>query len=85
MMFDDDTTNVNVDRVSWITVVLPVWKPRRCTLECVPWTSTQAVKQQKGQGNCAEHAEGQREEKWVLVLLCFTFSVVEYAYNIKGY
>lgn len=58
MMTDDDTADVTVDRVSRIAVVLPVWKLRRCTLECVPWTSTQAVKQQKGQGNCAGRADG---------------------------
>lgn len=70
-MTDDDTADVAVDGVSRLAVVLPVWKLRRCTLECVPWTSTQAVKQQKGQGDCAGRADGQREEQRAL----FTFAL----------
>lgn len=36
MMTDDDTGNFHVDGPARIAVLLPVWKQRRCTLECVP-------------------------------------------------
>lgn len=50
MMMTDDFLGDGEARAA---VLLPVWKQRRCTLECVPKTSTQAEKQQKGDGNCA--------------------------------
>lgn len=56
MTTDDDTGNF-LDGTARIAVLLPMWKQQRCTLECVPQTSTQAAKQQKGEGNCAGHAD----------------------------
>lgn len=60
------------DGAARIAVLLPVWRQRRCTLECVPLTSTQAAKQQKGEGNCAGHADGYRG-RTVGTVFCFYF------------
>lgn len=35
VMTDDDTANFKGDIAAWVAVLLPVWKQRRCTLECV--------------------------------------------------
>lgn len=76
MTTDDDTGNFQDDGAARIAVLLPVWKQQRCTLECVPQTSTQAAKQQKGEGNCAGHADMCRGRTLSTV---FFFLIIRYA------